>query len=350
MGISMRDGAQLAVDEVNAAGGVLGRPLALVAVDDEAKPDKGAQAVKDLVEKERVVALVGPGNTGVANASTQLANERHLPHVVSAATGNPVNELFAKSPDNYVFRLAASDAIQSEMLVTEAFVARGLKKVALLCDDSPYGTQGRARVEALVAKRGSALAYVGTFKVGDVDMTAQLAAAKAAGAEGLLLYALGAEDAMIARSLEKLGWRVPMIGTWQLCNPANLTRAGPYGEGATMPQTFIEVGASEPKQLAFVAAFRKRFGVEHVAMAPSAAQSYDAVHLLALAMKQAGTTDGPKVKAAMEALEGTYDGATGSYDAPWRPDDHEAVTQGNVVWGMVKNGAVVPDDPAARAR
>src|SRR6185369_3717636 len=165
----------------------------LVDADDEARPEKGVQVVKDLLDKEHVVALVGPGNTGVANAVAALANERHVPLVVPSATGNKVNELFAETPANHVFRLAASDAVQSSMMVTEAFAARGRAKAAILADDSPYGAQGRARVEALIAKRGLSPAYVGTFKVGDRDMVPQVTAAKAAGADVVLLYALGAE-------------------------------------------------------------------------------------------------------------------------------------------------------------
>ncbi|HET9596294.1 MAG TPA: ABC transporter substrate-binding protein, partial [Anaeromyxobacteraceae bacterium] len=235
LGQALRNGARLAVEEVNAAGGVLGRPLALVERDDEARPEKGAAVVKELVDAERVVALVGPGNTGVANASTGLAQERKIPHLVPSATGNKVNELFAEFPQSYVFRLAASDAVQSQMMVTEAFAARGLTRVALLCDESPYGAQGRARVEALVARRGAALAYVGTFKVGDKDMSTQVAAARAAGSQAILLYALGAEAAAVARALEKLAWRVPVLGTWNLSNPGYLKDAGPYGEGALTP-------------------------------------------------------------------------------------------------------------------
>ncbi len=339
-GNAFKNGAYLAAEEINAAGGVLGRKILLVDGDDEAKPEKCMQIVKSFVEKEHVVAIVGGANTGVCSASTQLTNERHVPHLFTAATGNKVNELFPQFPQNYVFRIGASDALQSEMMVTEAFAARGKTKAALLCDESPLGVQGRARVEALIAKRGLKPAYVGTFKVGDVDMTAQVKAARDAGAELLLVHAQGAEAAAVARSLEKIGWRAPMIGTWNLSSPEFLERAGPYGEGAIMPQTFIEASAAEPAELKFIEAYRKRYGRPHVDMGPAAAQAYDAVHFVALAIRQAGSTDGPRVKVALEDLKGTYEGATGSYYVPWRLDDHE-VTPGNVVWGMVKDGAII---------
>ena len=348
-GNAFKNGAHLAAEEINAAGGVLGRKIVLVDADDEAKPEKCTQVIKDLVEKENVVALVGGANTGVASASMELTQSRRVPHVFTAGTGNKVNELFGKFPQNYVFRISASDTVQSDMMVTEAFAARRKTKAELLADESALGVQGRARVQELIAKRGLKPAYVGSFKVGDVDMTAQVNAARAAGAEVLLVHAQGREAAALARSLEKVGWRAPIIGTWNLSNPEFLAGAGPYGDGAVMPLTFIEAGATEPHQVKFIEGYRKRFNTPHVDVGPAAAQAYDAIHLLALAIRQAGSTDGPKVKAALEDLKGTYEGATGSYDAPWRPDDHDAITPGNVVWGTVKGGAVVPDDQTARA-
>jgi branched-chain amino acid transport system substrate-binding protein len=346
LGIALRNGVHLAAEEINAAGGVLGRKLLIIEADDEAKPDKGAQIARDLIAKEHVVALIGPANTGVANASNPIANQNRIPQIGPSSTGNLVNELFAKTPQNYVFRLAASDAIQSEMMVKEAYAARGMRRFALLSDQTPYGEQGRARVLAELDRRGLKPVYDGTFPVGATDMTAQVTAAKAAGAEVMLLYALGAESAAVARSLQKIDWTVPILGTWNLSNPTFLKEAGPRGNGSIMPQTFVESGATEPQQLRFIEAYKKKYALPHIDMGPAAAQAYDAVYLLALAVKQAGSTDGPRLKAALEDLAVRYEGATGEYVKPWSPDDHEAVTPANVVWGMVRDGLVIPADSA----
>jgi branched-chain amino acid transport system substrate-binding protein len=339
-GRSQLQGAQLAAEEINAAGGVLGKKLVLVEGDDEAKPEKGAQVVKDMLAKG-VVALVGPVNTGVANATLGLANERKVPLLVSAATGNKVNELFVDSPDNYVFRVAASDLLQSSLIVREAIEARGYKRPAILCDDTPYGQQGKARLEAALERRGLKPVSVGVFKVNDKDMSAQVKAAKAAGADVLLSYGMGAEMAQVARSLEKAAWKAPIIGSWQLCSAAFLENAGPYGDGALMPQTFIESGAVA-RQAQFAEAFRKKHGVAHIAMGPAGAQGYDAVKLVAQAVAQAKSTDGAKVKAALENLEATYDGAIGLFTHPFTSNDHEGIKKPQVAWGMAKAGVVVP--------
>ena len=109
MGVSMRDGVRLAVDEINKAGGVLGRPLAVVERDDEAKNERGVQIAQELVNKEKVVAVVGYINTGVALASERFFQEAKIPVMNNVATGSVLTHQFDDQPENYVFRNAAHD-------------------------------------------------------------------------------------------------------------------------------------------------------------------------------------------------------------------------------------------------
>jgi branched-chain amino acid transport system substrate-binding protein len=342
MGVSMRNGVRLAAEEINGAGGVLGRKLELVERDDEAKNERGGQIMQEFLEKERVVAILGPINTGVADASTRYPNEKKVPLLINVSAGARVNELFAQYPENYVFRIAAHDIIQSEMIVQEALEKRKYKKPALLCDDTNYGQNGRAKMEKALERRGVKPVYVGKFKIKDTDMTPQLQDARAAGADVLLVYGIGPELAAVANSTERIGWKVEMIGSWTLSMAAFINNAGKNGEGATMPQTFIEAGGSTPKQKAFLEAYWKRFNEKPIAVAVAAAQGYDSMYLVKMALEQAGATDGPKVKAALENLAKPYQGVTGSYAKPFSTTDHEAVKTGNVVMGVVKSGIVTP--------
>jgi branched-chain amino acid transport system substrate-binding protein len=341
-GVAMRNGARLAAAEVNAAGGVLGKKLVLVDADDASKPDQAVSLMKDLLDKEGVVAFVGPANTGVGTAAGKLANERRVPLVVSNAIGNKVNELSKETPQNFVFRIAASEALQAQMMVTEAFAARGKRKPAILADETAHGNGGRARLKALLQERGVALVYEGGIKAGEKDQTAHVQAAKAAGADVILLFALANEGAAVTRSLEKIGWKADIIGTSSLSSSDFTKAAGPFSEGISIPQTVIEAHATQPKQVAFFEAYRKAYGTTTVEPAPGAAQTYDAVHLLAKAIKQAGATAPDKVRAALENLKDTYEGATSEYDQPWSPDDHEAVSPAAMVWGTLKGGKIVP--------
>src|ERR1700741_2588311 len=118
MGVSMRDGVKLAVDEINKKGGVLGRQIMLVERDDEAKNEVGAQIAQELIDKEKVVATLGFINTGVALASQRFYQEAEIPVINNVATGTVITEQF-KQPDydnNYVFRTSAYDTIQAGMM------------------------------------------------------------------------------------------------------------------------------------------------------------------------------------------------------------------------------------------
>ena len=341
MGLAQHSGAVLAAEELNAEGGVLGRKVVILDGDDEASAERGQAVVRELIEAKRVHAIIGPANAASANATVELTNRAHVPHIVCASAGAVVNELFERFPQNYVFRLAAGDAIQSKMMVTEAFAVRHKRRPAILADETPYGQNGLARLKKLLADREVTPVYEAKLRIGEQDMVPHVSAARAAGADILLLYTLGGEAAQVARGLEKIGWRAELIGTWTLSFPVFLNHAGPYGEGAIFPQTFIEAGAEEPEQRAFIAHYKKRWSLATIETAPAAAQAYDAVRLLALAFEQAGTTDGDRVRVALENLDQAYRGATGEYYRPWIPDDHEAVTPANVVWGMAKEGRVV---------
>jgi len=348
MGVSMRDGVRLATDEINKAGGVLGRQLLLVERDDEAKNERGVQIAQELINKEKVVAAVGYINTGVALASQRFFQEAKIPVMNNVATGSIVTHQFDKEPDNYIFRNAAHDSIQAPMVVEEAIVRRGFKKVAILADSTNYGQLGREDVEKALAAKGIKAVAVEKFNIKDVDMTAQLLKAKEAGAEAVLTYGIGPELAQIANGMTKLGWKVPMIGSWTLSMANYIDNAGPGGEGARMPQTVIQEPTT-PKRQSFIIAYLKTFNPKNARIdSPvSAAQGYDSVYLLAAAIKQANSTDGPKIKAALEDLKTPVEGVVTTYNKPFTKTDHDAITANIPVIGEVKGQRVVyayPDD------
>jgi branched-chain amino acid transport system substrate-binding protein len=341
MGVSMRNGVRLAAEQINAAGGVLGRKIILVERDDEAKNERGGQIMQELLDKEHVVAVLGPINTGVANASTRYPEQHKTPQVINVSAGALVNELSAEFPENYVFRIAANDDLQSKMIVEEALKKRGMKKPGLLCDDTNYGQNGREKMEGVLKKMGVQAAYTGKFKIKDTDMTAQLQQAKAAGVDVILAYGIGPELAAISNSMERIGWKVPMITSWTASMSNYINNAGKNGNGTMMPQTFIETQPSTKAGKKFVDQYRAKFNENPIASAVSAAQGYDSMYLLKMAIQQAGGTDGPKIRAALENLKSPYEGATGVFKSPYSAKDHEAIKDANVLMGVVKDGLVV---------
>ncbi|MDE2626698.1 MAG: ABC transporter substrate-binding protein [Burkholderiales bacterium] len=342
MGVSMRDGVRLATEEINKAGGVLGRQIVLVERDDEAKNERGVQIAEELINKEKVVAAVGYINTGVSLASQRFFQEAKIPVMNNVATGSIVTNQFPKDPDNYIFRNAAPDNIQAPMIAAEAVTRRGFTKVAILADSTNYGQLGRADLEKALAAKGIKPVAEEKFNIKDVDMTAQLLKAKEAGAEVILTYGIGPELAQIANGMTKLGWKVPMIGSWTLSMANFIDTAGPGGEGARMPQTFIQEPTT-PKRKAFIEAYLKTFKPKdnRIDSPVSAAQGYDSVYLLAAAIKQAGSTDGPKIREALEDLKTPVEGVVTTYVRPFTKTDHEAITANIPVFGEVKGARVV---------
>ncbi len=342
MGVSMRDGVKLAVAEINKAGGVLGRPILLVERDDEAKNEVGVQIAQELINKEQVVATMGFINTGVALASQRFYEENEIPVINNVATGTLITQQFLPpvSEKNYIFRMSANDIIQSGMIVEEATTRRGFKAPAILADSTNYGQLGQADLLKALAAKGVKAVTTEKFNIGDTDMTSQLLRAKSANADVILTYGIGPELAQIANGMAKLGWKVPIIGSWTLSMSTFIDNAGANGDGAVMPQTFIQ-SPSTPKRKAFIDAYQAAYKVDRIPSPISAAQGYDGVYVLAAAITQAKSTEGPKIQAALENLSGKVEGVVTTYDHPFTASDHESITSNIPVFGLVKNGRVV---------
>lgn len=342
MGVSMRDGVRLATKEINAAGGINGNKIVLVERDDEAKNERGVQIAQELINNEKVVATLGYINTGVALASQRFYQDAKIPVMNNVATGSILTKQFPNAPENYVFRNAAADNIQAPMIAKEAVEKRGLKKVAILADSTNYGQLGREDLEKALKNYGVTPVAVEKFNIGDVDMTSQLLRAKNAGAEVILTYAIGPELAQIANGMAKLGWKKPMIGSWTLSMASFIDTAGKNGDGATMPQTYVQTPSTTPKRKAFQEAYLKEFKPKNnnIASPVSAAQGYDSVYLLAAAIKQANSFEGPKIVAALQDLKTPYAGVIMTYNKPFTASDHEAIKAKDVVMGVVENGRV----------
>ncbi|HRP97118.1 MAG TPA: ABC transporter substrate-binding protein [Rhodocyclaceae bacterium] len=352
MGLSMLEGIRIAADEINAAGGVMGRPIELVERDDEARNEKGAQVVQELIDSEGVIAGLGIVNTGVALASQRYYQRARIPVITSVATGTLVTRQFLppEHPDNFVFRISANDTIQAAMIVAEAIDRRGLVRVAIFHDATNYGQLGREDLEAALDARGVTPVAIERFELREADMTAQLVRARDAGAQAILTYGIGPELAQIANGMARLNWRVPMIGSWTLAMSNFIDDAGPNAEGARMPQTFIPEPTT-PRRAAFLQAWRERTGSDRIPVPPAAAQGYDSLLLLAAAIGQARSTDGDRIREALEDLHVRIDGVVMVYDRPFSRDKHETITStDDIFMGEVRNGRIVFAYEADRRR
>ena len=363
MGTSTRDGSKLAIAEINAAGGIqVGdkkMKIEIIERDDEAKNERGALIAQELASMADLSGVIGSVNTGVVMAGDKHLQEKGITKIICPAAGSASMTQWAK-PDGpktlSIFRFAAHDGIQGAMVVEEA-IKLGFTKVAIFFDSTNYGVSGRDDLVNQIKKQGDKLQVVASEKwnIGDKDMTAQLLKAKAAGAQAILIWGIGPELAAIANGQAKIGFKVPLIGGWTLSMANYIDNAGVNGNGALMPQTFIEEPIS-PKAKAFIDAYHKAYGVTRIASPVAAAQGYDAVLIFAAAVKQAKSTDSVKIREALEDLKEPVNGVIAVWVKPytkWDPSNvetHEAFRREQVVMGMVLDGRVVFANEADRAR
>ena len=344
-GVPMLQGIQLAVDEINAVGGYLGRPLELVVKDDKANPDEGLKQSQALVS-EKVSVVIGFCNTGVAAKSLDIFQNARLPLIIPCATGSPLTAKFP-AQDSYIFRNSARDGIQAPFVVDD-IVKRGWTKVAIFADTTGYGEAGLKDVEkALEAKQLKAV-YVARFATGVKDLSTDLKAARDAGADVVFSYTVGPENAVIANGRKAMGWKVPQVGAWPLSFPFFIDGAKDNADGALMAQTFIAEPSNE-RRAAFLSAYARKFKSKRITVPMAAAQAYDATYLLIYSLfgVRDGVVNGPTLKLALENMQRTYYGVVATYEKPFTLNDKDAVTQNMLVMGMVKNGVVTfayPED------
>lgn len=343
-GKPMLQGIEVAIDELNAVGGYLGRPLALVIKDDEGKPDVGLRGAQELM-RERVVATLGFCNTGVAVKAIPVFQQAQSPLIVPCAAGAPVTAQFPAT-ESYVFRNAPSDAIQAPFVVND-LVRRGWTRVAIFADTTPYGEAGLQNVQAALASHRLKPAHVARFDLGVKDLSDALRQARDAGANVVFSYTVGPENATIAKGRQAIKWDVPQVGGWPLSFPFFIQGAKGAADGALMAQSFIAEPSNE-RRAAFLSAFARRHQ-QAMSVPMAAAQGYDATYLLAYALfsLRNGRFEGPAIKAALENLPRTYYGVVATYDKPFGPEDKDAISANMLVMGMVREGRVTfayPED------
>ena len=341
-GISALAGAREAASELNASGGVLGRKVVIVARDDVGAPPKAIQNTNELVNNEKVVAMLGGVNSGNMLAWLHIVEQKKIPTISPVATATDITARYSKQPPNYIYRVSMRDRDQIALLA--AYAARVSKngKVAIIADTTGYGQQGAKDAQEILALHKLTPVANEKFGPNDTDMTSQLNKIKASGADTLIVYALADSNAHVMRSLEKISYFPVTLASWANLSSPFLRIAGP-----DLAQKMIFTASitedSSPQSKALYDTLVKREG--RLPTYVMAAQAYDSVKLLAAAMTQANTTDGDKVQAALENL-GLVKGVIKTYTKPFSAGNHEALTVKDFRLVRWVNGKVVSVDDA----
>ncbi|MBX9840781.1 MAG: ABC transporter substrate-binding protein [Xanthobacteraceae bacterium] len=336
-------GLSVAIDEINAKGGVLGRKVELVVRDDESNPAKGVVAARELVQREKVAALFGGLDTPVSIAIVPFANQAKVPFMGVWAAGTPITRNGA--PENYVFRVSAVDVLVDKALVDYAIKKYSTKKPGMILINNPWGESNEAGLKAALAEKGMPYAGIEKFQDADVDVVPQLTRLKNAGADVLFMVANVAPSSQVVKSLDRMGWNVPIVSHWGPAGGRFSELAGPSGQRVHFIQTFSFSGKLSPKAEGVLAALKAKYPaiktLADVTPAVGIANAYDAMNLMTLAIAKAGSTEGPKIREAMYALD-KYQGLIKTYDKPFTPTNHDALTSDDYIFTYFKEGEILP--------
>jgi len=342
-GEAITRGLTIAIEEINAGGGLLGRKLELLRRDDEANPGKGLIAARELTQREKVAVLFGGLQTPVSLAIVPFVNQVKVPFMGPWAAGTPVTKNGAKQ--NYVFRVSAVDELVDVALVERAVKVHGAKKPGMILINNPWGESNEKGLKAALAAKGMKYAGIEKVEGADVDVVPQLTRLKEAGADALFMVANVGPSAQVVKSLQRMNWDVPIVSHWGPAGGRFSELAGPWSEKVEMIQTFTFSGNDSPKAAAMLEKLKKRFteikSAADVTPAVGIANAYDAMHLVALAIKNAGSTDGPAIRKGFYAID-TYDGLIKTYTKPFTPEVHDALGPDDYVFTRFIKGEIIP--------
>lgn len=328
------EGARLAVEQVNADGGIHGSPLELVNVNTESDETKAVTAAKRLIEQERVLAIVGAMSSGSSFSIIDTVQRVRVPVVANGASRGIV---LPPDQKRWIFLVPLTDVlVQGRMLAH--MKRQGIGRIALLNSDVAFGTSGREQLERLAPTHGIRIVLQQTFGNADQDMTPQLTRIRASDADATVIWATGPGLAIATKNHRQLAIKTPLYVS-HAGNDFNYLRlAGDAANEVLLPSSKIYVAASLPPTdpqrpviEGFVAAYDKRYGKKP---ATFAGNGYDSVMILAAAIRKAGP-DRERIRDAIEALTG-HVGVTAVYS--YSPTDHFGAHEDSVVMLRIKAG------------
>jgi branched-chain amino acid transport system substrate-binding protein len=302
-GKAQNEGVKMAVAEINASGGVLGKQVKLITEDDQSKDGEAATVTKKLVSREKVVAVVGEIASKKSLEMAPICQKAGIPMISPGSTNPKVTEV-----GDHIFRVCFIDPFQGTVMAKFS-LSKGWKKMATLTDVKQDYSVGLSQFfKDYYTANGGTLAVEQSFSTGDKDFKAQLTAIKGAGVDAIFVPGYYNEVGLIAAQARELGITVPMCGGDGWDDASLVQVAGSAVEGSFFSNHFSTEDTSEVIQ-----GFVKKYAAANAGAKPSTfvALGYDSAMLLFHAMKTAGSTDGKAVAAALAATK-NFPAITGS--------------------------------------
>jgi branched-chain amino acid transport system substrate-binding protein len=315
-GTGMRKAGELAVDFWNARGGVLGRPLQLVVLDDQLKADAAVINMKKLIEEEKVVAVLGPSGSGPMLATVPLTEAKGIPHMNMMAQTPALQypKGYDKAPRKNVFSVAIPNDAEAQNLVNFAWKAKNWRRIGIIHESTGYGKSGAdLMVEYMDRELKAKPVGREQYDQKDTDFTAQLARLKKADAQVIVSIGLGSDNATIRKEMNRLGMTAPLLGSAgvisaQYTNLLGDLAIGTYG---SLLGTFADPAKMTPAAREFAGGWLKKYGNDEyygpekdpkIYLAVQAGY-FDGANMMIDAIRRAGSTDPKAIIAALENTE-----------------------------------------------
>jgi branched-chain amino acid transport system substrate-binding protein len=342
LGLDIRRGAEMAIESVNAKGGVKGQKFVLVTRDDEHNPVKTVANHRELVEREQVVAILGTTNSASMLATAPIINDQLKVPVLCPATDATAiteNDAWKNKRDNYIFRIGMYGRGQSNFLVDSMVKKFGYKKVGLLTWTAGWGVTGRGELNRRLKELGMTPVADETYDTADTDLTPQILKLKKAGSEVVINYGLVRENAFVTRTKQKLADTTPYASAWGIAAPAFWKAAGESAEGVLTSTTVVIDGPQPPERVAVLKKYAEKYKQEMDAPFGFFA-AYDIIHLLAEVMNKVGTKPAD-IRAGLENVP-EFKGLIAHFKRPvFTRDRHDALTEDDMILGRWTNGKLL---------
>lgn len=287
-------GANLAVKIINAAGGVLGRPLELVTYDDAFSPDEAANVVRRLIEQDKVVAVVSGSYSFTTRAAAPIAQDAGVPFMASYAVDPLVTQV-----GEYIWRIGELAPVQGAVGAQIVFDKFQAKKVAILVVDNDFGTTLTAGFKAHAAELGMQIVYEQKYPLGESDFRPMLAGIVASKPD--VIYATGyyAEAASLVSQMKEAGITIQVVGQEGYDSPTFLSLAGDAANGVVFT-TYLNRDSTRPVVQQFLTGFLNEYSFPADAVS---AAVFDGIRVMAAGIQAGGATDPASILTGLKSLK-----------------------------------------------
>ncbi|HET8723075.1 MAG TPA: ABC transporter substrate-binding protein [Anaeromyxobacteraceae bacterium] len=327
---------EMLVDQANAKGGVAGHKVRLVVKDTGGSPEKAVSFARQLIDEEKVFAIIGPSTSGESLQVKAIAEEGKTPLISLAAA-----ELIVNPVAPHVFKTAQKDS-HAAALVFQDMKRRGITRIAVFSSNTGFGKAGKEQIAKLAPEYGIQVVLDEVYDKAATDLTAEATKLKASNAQAVLNWSIEPAQSILVKNIRQLGIKLPIYQSHGFGNLAYVKAAGPAAEGVIFPLGKLAVAdalpASDPQKKVLVAyrdAYQKRYGEE---VSGFGGYAWDAFQLLAAAVEKVGL-DRARVRAALESTQG-FVGQSGIFR--FSPQDHNGLGIDSFEMLTVKDGKFVP--------